>query len=574
MSTLLTAQSLQLDTDFGPLLSQINLSLNQGDRIGLIGHNGCGKSTLLKLLDGTLAPTSGTITCAHRCQMVRVGQHLPGELAMMTVLEAVLVCLNDDRREDERWRVEALLASMGFDEQDWYLTTGTLSGGQHTRLLLARALIHRPDLLLLDEPSNHLDLPTLLWLEQFLRSWQGSFILVSHDRRLLDNVTNCSWILRDKNLHFFALPCSAARLALAERDSTDAHRHQAEQKEIDRIASSAKRLALWGRVYDNEGLARKARQMEKRIDKLKEEQTEVSPGSQWQLTLQGEALAADRLLEINQLTVRAAAGCDPLFSLASLRIKSGDRVAIIGPNGCGKSSLLRLLWRQYQQSDDQGQVRFHPRVHTGYYDQTLHQLRDSDTLLEALEPFAPLSEQQRKMALIDAGFPWLRHQQRVDTLSGGERSRLLFIGLTLARYSLLMLDEPTNHLDLEGKEALADTLAEFAGGILLVTHDRELISKSCNRYWLIDKGVLSEWHDLDALYHQLIDGQSDSRADEPRPAPQAEQPLSDADAMLSRLVMLEELLAQDMARKEKHQKPERQQQWRAEIARISQQLEI
>jgi len=213
-------------------------------------------------------------------------------------------------------------------------------------------------------------------------------------------------------------------------------------------------------------------------------------------------------------------------------------------------------------------------VQTGYYDQTLHQLRDSDTLLDALVPFAPLSEQQRKMALIDAGFPWLRHQQRVDTLSGGERSRLLFIGLTLARFSLLMLDEPTNHLDLEGKEALADTLTAFAGGLLLVTHDRELISKSCNRYWLIDKGVLSEWHDLDALYRQLVEGQPDAGAPEPVAAPHPEQRLSDADALLARLVMLEDLLAQDMARKAKHQKAERQQQWRAEITALMQQLAL
>ncbi|EPF17015.1 Uncharacterized ABC transporter ATP-binding protein YheS [Cedecea davisae] len=576
MSTLLTAQSLHLDTAFGSLLESITFTLKKGDRIGLIGHNGCGKSTLLKLLDGTLLPNSGSVTRASACLMARVEQHLPESLNEMTMLDAVLAQIETGLRESERWRAEALLASMGFNEADWLLTSGTLSGGQHTRLLLARALISEPDLLLLDEPSNHLDLPTLLWLEQFLRGWNGSFVLVSHDRSLLDNVTNGSWILRDRTLHFFALPCSQARAALDERDKTDAHRRQAEQKEIDRIAASAKRLAIWGKVYDNEDLSRKAKQMEKRIDKLKDEQTELTAGTQWQLRLKGEALPADRLLELEALDVRPAPECEPLFNLPLQRIKSGDRVAIIGRNGCGKSSLLRLLWQQYQQPEQEEGIRLHPRVHLGYYDQTLHQLKDGNTLLEALEPFAALSEQDRKMALINAGFPWLRHQQTVSTLSGGERSRLLFVGLTLARYSLLMLDEPTNHLDMEGKEALAETLQSFEGGVMLVTHDRELIARGCNRFWLVDNGELSEWHDLDALYGLLTAEETGQPVSEARPPLRENRPKSrhESDELLERLIELEEKLAEDMERKEKHQKPALQSQWRSEIEVLNKKLAI
>jgi ATPase subunit of ABC transporter with duplicated ATPase domains len=575
MSTLLTAQSLSLDTAFGPLLAEVTFTLKKGDRLGLIGHNGCGKSTLLKLLDGTLLPNSGSVTRAHHCLLARVEQHLPEDLHSLTLLDAVMARLSPAQQHTDGWRAQALLASMGFDETAWQLTAGTLSGGQHTRLLLARALITEPDLLLLDEPSNHLDLPTLLWLEQFLRTWNGSFVLVSHDQHLLDNVTNGTWILRDQQLSFFQLPCSAARAALVERDKTDAHRHQAEQKEIDRIAASAKRLAIWGKVYDNEDLARKAKQMEKRVDKLKDSQTELSAANQWQLILKGEALPADRLLEMENLAVSPAPDCPPLFKLAIQRVKSGDRVAIIGRNGCGKSSLLRLLWQHYQQPHEDGGIRLHPRVDMGYYDQTLHQLRDNDTLLEALEPFAALTERERKMALISAGFAWLRHGQTVSTLSGGERSRLLFVGLTLARYSLLLLDEPTNHLDMEGKEALAETLQSYEGGVLVVTHDRTLIAKSCNRFWLIDNGELSEWHSLDGLYEQLTgDNGEIVTTSQNNVTPTVVQVHSQTESWLERLVELEEKLAQDLARKQSHQKPALQQQWQAEIAALTLRLEM
>lgn len=571
MSTLLTAQSLHVDTAFGALFDDLTFTLKKGDRIGLIGYNGCGKSTLLKLLDGTITPTSGLIAQANHCHLTRVEQHLPDDILPLTLQEAVLAQLPEHERAAQQWRVESLLAEMGFTPDNLHLTTRTLSGGQHTRLLLARALMRNPDLLLLDEPGNHLDLPTLLWLEQFLQKWSGSFVVVSHDPQLLDAVTHGTWILRDRTLHAFDLPCSAARQALVDRDVSDALRYKAEQKEIDRVAASAKRLATWGRVYDNEDLSRKAKQMEKQVLRLKDSQTEVTAGSQWTLTLQGDALRADRLLEMTHLSVSPAPDAATLFSIEGIRIKSGDRVAIVGRNGCGKSSLLRLIWQQYQSQMASRSLVLHPRVTLGYYDQTLHQLADDDSLFDALEPFAPQPD-VRKMALISAGFPWIRHQQLVSTLSGGERSRLLFVGLTLARYSLLMLDEPTNHLDMEGKEALAKTLQSFSGGVLLVSHDRHLISQSCNRFWFIDDGELSEWHDLEAISARIQETADEISASKTRVKVVPEMS-PDSDAVLEQLLELEQRLADDLARKPKHQKPQLQAQWRKEIERLNSQLE-
>lgn len=569
MSTLLTAQSLRVDTAFGTLFDSLSFTLKKGDRIGLLGDNGCGKSTLLKVLDGTDSPAAGTVALAGYCLMARVEQHLPEAIYPLTMLDAVLAQLPATERESLHWKAETLLAGMGFTPQDMALTSATLSGGQHTRLLLARALIGDPDLLLLDEPSNHLDLPTLLWLEQFLQNWPGSFVLVSHDRQLLDAVTNGSWILRDKMLHYFALPCTAARQALVAKDESDALRHKAEQKEIDRVTASARRLATWGKVYDNEDLARKAKQMEKQVERLKESQTELTAGSPWTLTLRGDALRADRLLEMENLSVAPEPGLSELFHVDIARLRSGDRVAIVGRNGCGKSSLMKLIWRHFSGEPSEAGLKLHPRVSPGYYDQTLNQLSEEATIFDALEPFAP-DPQTRKMALISAGFPWARHGQKVSTLSGGERSRLLFIGLTLARYSLLMLDEPTNHLDMEGKEALAETLQQFEGGVLLVSHDRQLISQSCNRYWLIEDGRLSEWHDAEAVFERLRAGTGPVVPGASKTASKA--PPSASDDLLERLVALETLLEEDLARKPKHQKPQLQAQWRREIEEIEAQL--
>ncbi|EFE55433.1 ABC transporter, ATP-binding protein [Providencia rettgeri DSM 1131] len=575
MSTLLTVKSLNYDTSTSTLLSDISFTIQQGDRIGLIGHNGSGKSTLLKLITQQLFPNSGSITYANHCVIAYIEQHLPDKIACLTLIDALVQKLPEQDKATERWRAEVLLSELGFTPEQWEQKANAISGGQHTRLLLGRALIEQPDLLLLDEPSNHLDLPTLIWLGNFLQSWKGSFVLISHDQSLLDKVSNCTWILRDKSLHFYRLPCSAARQALSEKDITDARRNQAEQKEIDRIASSAKRLAIWGHVYDNEALSRKAKQMEKHIDRLKDAQTELTEGYQWKLALNGKAIPADRVLELENTVVSTPNG-NQLFKTAFHQVKSGDRIAIMGANGCGKSTLLRLLWQHYQQNlRYSSQLKFHPAIRAGYYDQQLEQLNDNDSLLDALRHFSPLTDEQRKMALIGAGFAYNRHQQKVATLSGGERARLLFIGLSLAQYELILLDEPTNHLDLEGKEALCEQISLFSGALLVVSHDKWLIENSCQRFWFIDDNRLEEYLNADDIYHK-IEQQSQqvltSTLGENGPSKSTIEILSKEttheDELLETLLILEQKLLADQKRKLSHQKPQLQQQWINEIAQI------
>ena len=578
MTTLISAQALQLDTHDGFLFNELAFTLRQGDRIGLIGHNGCGKSTLLGLLGGTRVATAGTIHYARACRLQHVEQHLPAALASLSLYDALLAPVLE--QPELHWRVDSLLAELGFDQETAQVPVHSLSGGQHTRLLLGRALLQEPNVLLLDEPSNHLDLPSLLWLEQFLLAWRGAFILVSHDQRLLDNVATRSWILRDSRLYDFELPCGPALAALAEMDVAAAARHAAEQKEIDRLAVSSARLALWGRTYDNEDLARKAKTMQRRIDKLKDAQAFVSDGAPWCLRLRGKALAADQLLAFDGLDVRAVPTSAVLFRTDQLWLKPGDRVALLGANGSGKSSLLRLCWQAIQGQEERSDLRYHHAANIGYYDQSLRQLSDDADLSDALYPFAVQNEAARsqvarRQALISAGFPYARHGQTVATLSGGERARLLFLGLSLASYHLLLLDEPSNHLDMQGKAELGLALQGFEGGCLLVSHDRDLIETACNRYWVVADGQLEEWPDAASAYARLSteDGQGPLSA--PRVDAAAHAPAhGDVDVQLERLCELEQLLAQDLARKPRHQKPASQQAWLAELECLNQVLGI
>lgn len=574
MTTLISALSVQLESGHGPLFHDLSFTVKPGDRIGLLGHNGCGKSSLLGVLAGSREPSAGSVQYAGQCRLQHVEQHLPSRLANLTAREALLEAI--DKQPEQHWRVDSLLNELALPEAA-DTPVASLSGGQHTRLLLGRAVLQEPNLLLLDEPSNHLDLPSLLWLEDFLGRWQGGFILVSHDPRLLDTVNDKSWILRDRQLYSFDLPCSQALIALAEADAAAQSRHAGEQKEIDRLTASSKRVAIWGREHDNEKLLRQARNIQRRADKLKDDQTFVSRGSPWCLTLQGRPLAADSLQAFEGLQVRAQSDQPVLFELDALWLRPGDKVALLGSNGAGKSSLLRQCWSDVQAGETRAGWRYHPAARIAYYDQSLRQLADEATLADALYKFAPVGDRERRQALISAGFAYSRHGQKVATLSGGERARLLFLALSMASYHLLWLDEPTNHLDLDGKRELAAALAAFAGGFLLVSHDRELIESSCNRFWVISNGWVQEWPDAASAYQRLFaTGDKVRSVAAPAALPdlvaQSAFASDEAEVQWQRWCQLEAWLEMDRARKPKHQKSHLQQEWQQEMRRLEESL--
>ncbi|MGD8831854.1 MAG: ATP-binding cassette domain-containing protein, partial [Pseudomonadales bacterium] len=376
MSTLLSCRNLTHSAGTKPLFREVALSVRRGDKIGLNGHNGCGKSTLLKILAGEVTPDDGEISRRQGLRLGMVEQFLPERVAALTVHDAVLERIPAAERDVEAYRGALTLDTLGFGEAQHGIRVGDLSGGQLNRLMLARALVGDPDLILFDEPSNHMDLATLATLEQYLAERiPCAFLLVSHDRALLDGVTNRTLILRDERLYAFDLPYSAARQALTEMDIAAAAARADEEKKIAALQASAKRLAIWGKVYDNEKLARKAKSMQKRAARMEQAKTFVTRGSGLSLTLDSRETRANRALRVAGLTVTPPAAPEVgLFAIDELVIRPGERVALLGENGCGKTSLLTALIGAFRSDTEDERINFSPQSEVGYYDQELDEV--------------------------------------------------------------------------------------------------------------------------------------------------------------------------------------------------------
>ena len=574
MSLLLSLSQVSLTVGIKPLFAEINLALNTGDRIGLVGHNGSGKSCLLRLLAGQIEPDSGHRQCRRNLVVALVDQFVPAELMDTTLLEAAELALPEARRSIEAYKAEAELHKLGFMPDQFEQPVNRLSGGQQNLLLMVRAILTEPDLLLLDEPGNHMDILSLTRLRQWLGGLNRPWVMVSHDRYLLNSLCRQTWVLRDQRIYEFDLPYDAAREALMHQDEQAETRRAQEEKEVARIAASAKRLAHWGHTFDNEDLSRKAKSMEKRVERLKDDYTFVSQGSGLSLSLPEEGLTARQVVAMEDLTVCIPGTDRELVRCEFLNVRPGDRVALLGVNGVGKSTTLNRVIDAV--GVDSGPVRWNPRARLGYYEQQLAELDRPVSRFDWLRERVDGSDEPIRQTLLSAGVLYDRFDQPVCELSGGEKARMMFALFRLQQPNVLVLDEPTNHIDLEGRDELIESLAGSDITVLMTSHDRTFLERTATRWWWITQGRIQEVAGPDEFYRQLEQGRSEPMATSSgpgKPGRQETEPVKSDEQALERIEQLERLLDEDRARKPKHQKPERQLRWKRELTTLWSRLE-
>ena len=554
------------------LFSDLSLHINAGDRIGLVGHNGSGKSTLLSLLLGEHEPDGGRIAMQRGLSVGLVEQFIPESLEFTPVLEAVASVLLEQSRIEELYRAESLLTHLGlWDLRDRPLNE--ISGGQKNLALFARAVLKDPELLLLDEPGNHMDSKAMSYLKRYLASSDvPAFLMISHDRDLLDSVTGRTIWLRDERAYSFNLPYSQSRQALAEQDEASQNTRASEEKKISRLQGSADRIAQWGRTYDNEKFARKAKSMQKRIDKMEVEKTFVSHGSGLSLQIDTDFLKARQAFIFERETIYSP-DLRALFNTDVLNFRPGDRVALLGINGSGKSSCIESLMRSYKADvSEQTTTRFNPNLRIGYFDQGLAQFDVPLGILDWVREHCSAREETIKRSLIQWGFPFAAQSRRVNVLSGGERARLMLMTFQLDQPNLLIMDEPTNHIDLQGKEELESDLQQTGISLLFTSHDQRFIENIATRFWWIHEGQLVEIHDPSLYFDSMNDSSTSpigsSGSDMRSQSVDLKTSANDEDALLERVCRLEQLLDDDRTRKPKFQKLKLQQQWQSELDRL------
>jgi ATP-binding cassette subfamily F protein 3 len=528
-----------------PVFEDLSWQIHDDRCVGLIGPNGCGKSTLLALIAGELQSDDGTITrrkglsvgYLHQEPRWKVGRTVWQEAYSASTelarVEARLVevetrLANPAVYNDERvlsktldqqtkllevyeelggpgyaGRVRSTLHSLGFSDADINLPVDVLSGGQKKLVGLARLLIVQPDLLLLDEPDNHLDLAGKTFLEELIRGYKGAVIIVSHDRYLLDQVVNEIVELEDGRLTHYLGTYSEYTIEKELRLLRQQQQYQAQQKEIARIEAAIARFEHWAHLVVNERHARQARSRKKMLERMDRIDKPTLERKRMGLELTGWR-GSNKVLEIVDLDKAFAApqGDDDDIILAGLDLLlwQGERVGLVGPNGAGKSLLFRLILGQEEASG--GQIKIGPSVKIGYYAQEHDTLDYGRSLIETVRQAAPLAEEQAVAFLGRFLFAYDQSRGRVGDLSGGERSRLQMALLMLSGANFLLLDEPTNNLDIASAEVLEEAIAEFNGTALIISHDRYFLDRVVDRIVELEEGNLTEYVGGYSDYHE------------------------------------------------------------------------
>ncbi len=504
-----------------PLLENASAALSRGQRAGLVGPNGAGKTTLLKLIQGQLQPDQGNLAITGGWRVGHLAQEPPGGARALIdivlsadeersrLLAEAETCEDATRLAEVHERLRTIgadsapgraariLAGLGFSSAQQQQPASEFSGGWRMRVALASLLFRQPELLLLDEPSNHLDLEATLWLEGFLARYPGTLLLVSHDRRLLNVVVNRILHLDNRQLVAYEGDYESFQRSRRERQA---------QQAAAAAKQDAQRKHMQAFVDRFRYKASKARQAQSRLKALAKLEPIVHLGNQrgTHFTFPDPQMLAPPLLAVNGVAVGYGEG-KPVLSGVTFRLDPDDRIGLLGANGNGKTTLIRLLAEQLK--PQAGQVTRPPRLKVGYYAQD-----QADQLDPGASPLAlmlrddPKGQPQRHRShLARYGLDAERVDTPVQHLSGGEKARLVFALVTREAPQLLLLDEPTNHLDMEAREGLVEALNEFPGAVVLVSHDPHLMSLVTDRLWLIAEGTLSIFEgDLDDYRQQVL----------------------------------------------------------------------
>ncbi|HEQ2468754.1 TPA: ABC-F family ATP-binding cassette domain-containing protein [Streptococcus pyogenes] len=488
------------------LFQNISLQVDERDRIALVGPNGAGKSTLLKLLVGEETPTSGEVNTKKDLTLSYLAQNSRFE-SDQTIYEEMLKVFEALRQDEKRLRqmemdmatvsgqdltrlmtdydlltehfrqqggftyesdIKAILNGFKFDESMWQMTIAELSGGQNTRLALAKMLLEKPELLVLDEPTNHLDIETIAWLENYLANYQGALIIVSHDRYFLDKVATVTLDLTPHGLDRYVGNYSRFMTLKAEKLVAEEKQFDKQQKEIAKLEDFVQKNIV------RASTTKRAQARRKQLEKIERLDKPTSARKSAHMTFQADKPSGNVVLMVE----KAAIGYNQhvLSEPINLDVHKLDAIAIVGPNGIGKSTLIKSVIGQIPFI--KGEVKYGANVEIGYYDQTQSHLTSSNTVLEELwQDFSTTPEVDIRNRLGAFLFSGDDVKKSVAMLSGGEKARLLLAKLSMENNNFLVLDEPTNHLDIDSKEVLENALVDFDGTLLFVSHDRYFINR-------------------------------------------------------------------------------------------------
>ena len=488
------------------LFDNINLQVDERDRIALVGKNGAGKSTLLKILVGEEEPTSGEINKKKDISLSYLAQDSRFE-SENTIYDEMLHVFDDLRRTEQQLRqmelemgeksgedldklmsdydrlsenfrqaggftyeadIRAILNGFKFDESMWQMKIAELSGGQNTRLALAKMLLEKPNLLVLDEPTNHLDIETIAWLENYLVNYSGALIIVSHDRYFLDKVATITLDLTKHSLDRYVGNYSRFVELKEQKLATEAKNYEKQQKEIAALEDFVNRNLV------RASTTKRAQSRRKQLEKIERLDKPEAGKKSANMTFHSEKTSGNVVLTVEN----AAIGYDGeiLSQPINLDLRKMNAVAIVGPNGIGKSTFIKSIVDQIPFI--KGEKRFGANVEVGYYDQTQSKLTPSNTVLDELwNDFKLTPEVEIRNRLGAFLFSGDDVKKSVGMLSGGEKARLLLAKLSMENNNFLILDEPTNHLDIDSKEVLENALIDFDGTLLFVSHDRYFINR-------------------------------------------------------------------------------------------------